>query len=65
MDDDRGMTRPFCLHCARKFGKQLWQGACACSGHVNLVFTMPGPRNFEVVDRKKAPPATAPAKKKK
>lgn len=36
------MTRPFCQTCARKYGKELWEGSCVCSGHVSLTFEMPG-----------------------
>jgi len=30
------MTRPFCKTCAVKWGRELWEGACVCTGDVEL-----------------------------
>jgi hypothetical protein len=34
--------KPFCPICASRWGKQLWQGSCICTGHVTLPFLIPG-----------------------
>ena len=41
------MSRPFCQTCASKLGKQLWAGACACTGHVSFPFRTPGGDTYD------------------
>lgn len=35
-------VRAFCQTCARRWGKELWERSCVCTGHVSLRFDVPG-----------------------